>query len=102
MKKFTKINETEVVEKVDIIESKIKELLSTLDIDIDGVDNPWDKVTVNTNENFNQKIKDLVNICYLKEKKEYLDMAKKSHFTKDVSWLDEEISAVNESIKKLK
>lgn len=103
MKKFSNINESKKVEKVDIFESKVEDMISSLDVDIEGIDEPWKKnISIKANEEFKSKLKDLVNLTYLKEKSSFLDKAKKSQFTRDMSWIEEEISLMNESMKKFK
>lgn len=101
MKNFSDINNNDNNQKnIFSIEDEINKLIDeNLTIEIEGEDKPWEKdFKIKAEEKFYEKIQNIINKVYYKEKANLLEKAKQSFFTKDYRWIDDEVDKMNESL----
>lgn len=110
MKKFSDINKSEQINESKSktmdsvgnvsIETEIQQLIeSSLSIEIDGVDEPWEKdYKIKVEESFYSNMKNVIDKIYHEEKLQILESAKRSIITGNCSWVDDEVEKIRENI----
>ncbi len=107
MKKFTNIGDNndsinENKQGLEDSEFSIDRLIDLLTLEIEGSEeNVTIDYSIKTNNKFNEGIKDYINQLYSKEKLALLEKAKHNqYFDRGTAWIDEEVEAIRESLKK--
>lgn len=99
MKKFTQIDESSQDNLT--FDEKISKLVESLEIIIDNEPEAASKnITVKSSEEFISNIKKLITETYLKDKLSLLDKLKSTMYSGNSSWIEDEITTIQESMKK--
>lgn len=85
---------------VSIIEEKVKKLIESLHIDVEGVEAPWvDNVVISESVEFRTQLDDLLNIMFFEQKKLLFEQVHSAIVNRDVAFISEQLEALSESKK---
>lgn len=110
MKKFTSVihnittssantNET-IGDSISIIGKKVKKLIESLHIDVEGVETPWvNNVVISESAEFRIQLNELLNIMFFEQKKELFEQVHAAIVNRDVQFISEQLEALSESKK---
>ena len=101
MKKFTNLNESKLINTEESVEEVIEGLLESLTIEIEGSDKVWENdFKIKADKKFYDGLKKTMDKIYHKEKLAMMNKIKESLYTKDISWIDDEVESIYENLKK--
>lgn len=85
---------------LSIIEEKVKKLIESLHVDVEGVETPWvDNVVISESAEFRAQLDDLLNIMFFEQKKLLFEQVHSAIVNRDVAFISEQLEALSESKK---